>query len=1749
MRMRNSIRYAAILLSFTFLALQPFRAIAQDLVFTDSFEVNATLIGRLLDTNAFVTDGSIVPIEGATIRLLDVPSVAVSNAEGYFYLRSLPLGEQILDIDTELALPAPNGDNYAGFRERIELTLGINNITRPFYLPRIDATSLTTINPAQDTVVTNPGLGISMTVLAGTALDEEGNLFAGELSISEVPGALAPAALPAFLQPGLLITIQPVGVTFSTPAPITFSNGIDNLRPGSETDLWSLDPEAGIFVVVGTGQVSGDGSTIDTISGGIIAADWHMPLPPPPKRKRRKDDPPDCDGCCPSCDAGVGSEVDLFNGQLTERFNLPPVFSQNRIWAPEFVYRTRRAYPQYFLPVDMEIEGRASIPEVIFYQNIVDEQPIDTPVYIDTSTMVDGADEPFRVSAPLDATGLASGLYDVNTQVTSSYIQSNIAQDNVARLSVINETNSPFGAGWSLSGLDYIIPDAVGTIRENLLLVEGDGGSIQFEENLSGINPNGLITVLIRQNTSCCWSQETTAIRDMLTDMGFASQLIVGNEFTQEVIDESRMIIWVDFSFVASAADPINREIGRLLLEAEAQGMPLFFLGTEPANFTNINGNEDFVADWLSLVKLQLASSSSGGAGLVTVAETSHPIFDGPAGSLTEFTISEDADVTRGAGSGEQVLASSATADIVVVNESPAGGRTVTFNATFVVFQGNDNEPDVEIVTRNAVTWLLNSPSVATGFFGENQFVAVDGDFSGIIRDEVSGDFTRILKDGSQQFFDAGGRQTRRMDRNGNEWLYAYNGNGLLQTITDPVNRVTTFAYDGNNKLQSVTDAASRVTQFTVDGNGDLTEVEFPDTSTRSFTYDARHLIASQTDRESNTTTYQFDDWGFFTQSTQPDTSVRQSTAAQSVGLVDTSGGMGSEANPAPVTRPDDAISGFIDPLSRMTDAATGPFGEPLSVTGSDGLLTDYQRDTNGNPLTTSLPNGLILDATYDITGNRLSQTNSAFGGTWSFSYESEFNQVESATDPAGNTYQLTYDNNGDLLSFTSEENRSIAFTWNADGFPQTFTGANGTVSTYSYDSMGMLEQIDEGTGPEQRTTSTTRNATGDLDTVTDAESRSFTYGYDAFGRPTTLTLPDTEVISIGWNSEDKLVEVTPPDQPLHELTYTPFGAIASYQPPDIGGLVDTSFSYNLGQQLQQVDRADGRSVIISYDPAGRLATRQIARGTSTVTYDPVTGLIASVAAPGPETLAHSYTGPWLSGQSWSGTVDGDVNFTFDTLGRIASESIDGANSVSYVYDGDSLPTQAGALTISREATTGLPADTTLSMVTDDYTFNDFGELVGYEASFDGTPVYAYTLTRDKLGRITDESETVSAVTQVYEYTIDNRGRLERVDIDSALAAEYSYDANGNRLERDDGVNTETGVYDAQDRMTSYNGVTYSYRQSGELLTRTDGANVTTYQYDELGNLITVDLPSGDEIEYVIDANERRIGRMINDTLTHGWLYRDDTNPVAEFDGNGNLISRFVYGIRPNVPDYMIRDGNTYRIISDQNGSVRLVIDTTTGMIAQRLDYDAFGRVLMDTNPGFQPFGFAGGMYDPLTGLVRFGARDYDPFAGRWTAKDPILFAGGDTNLYAYVFNNPLDRIDPDGLTPEQTNGQRFGGAPADLSPNPNDPVARIVRIKGDGRVFVTRANGDIEQGYIDMKIYQGDQLRTNNVTFAAIEFYTGGEIGLNKNTRICVDSEDTVELLTPEKGLIESILDTLSRPREKPVEIRRSSGVMGIRG
>jgi RHS repeat-associated protein len=590
----------------------------------------------------------------------------------------------------------------------------------------------------------------------------------------------------------------------------------------------------------------------------------------------------------------------------------------------------------------------------------------------------------------------------------------------------------------------------------------------------------------------------------------------------------------------------------------------------------------------------------------------------------------------------------------------------------------------------------------------------------------------------------------------------------------------------------------------------------------------------------------------------------------------------------------------------------------------------------------------------------------------------------------------------------------------------------------------GKLQSIVQGAGSTERRYALSYDSSGNLASIAAPLGKTVSYGYDSVGRVTAKVLPDGSRVRFAYDANGNVSTVMQPGSSLlptpsdvHQLDHGPLDFLSSYTPPDIGlSSGATSFQYTADREPGLVTRPDGLTIAPVYDSAGRLAELDVPGGFIAYTYFPSTdatraGKAQSVTS-GIDgvTVSYGWSGSLPVSTSWSGAVTGSVTRAYDNDLRLTTEAV-GADTVSYVYgDADGLLTQAGALGLSLDAKTALLLGTTLARVADSIGYNGFAEPASYEAHWldpSNNPVSLYSTShvRDAFGRITRKTEAVSAgAALVHEYGYDDAGRLTDVlegpqPCDQGLCANighYAYDANGNRTAYDPGTGPIDASYDAQDRLLTYGPNAYSYTLNGELSEKNAGGVITTYSYDVLGNLRTVHLPDSRTIDYVIDGLGRRIGKKIDGALQRGWLYRNGLSLVAELGPDGQtVVARFVYGTRGHVPDYMVKGGSTYRIITDHLGSVRLVVDATTGVVAQEMSYDEFGRVLQDTNPGFQPFGFAGGLWDGDTGLVRFGARDYDAETGRWTAKDPILFGGHQANLYVYVGNDPVNRSDPWG--------------------------------------------------------------------------------------------------------------------------------------
>lgn len=877
-------------------------------------------------------------------------------------------------------------------------------------------------------------------------------------------------------------------------------------------------------------------------------------------------------------------------------------------------------------------------------------------------------------------------------------------------------------------------------------------------------------------------------------------------------------------------------------------------------------------------------------------------------------------------------------------------------------------------------------------------------------------------EDGSELYiFSRSGRHLQTLHALTGTVLYefAYDGNGHLLTITDGDGNFTTVTRNGSGNPTGIVGPYGQVTGFTQDTNGYLASVSNPAGETFTMDYTDDGLLTLFTDPRGNSSTFTYDALGRLTLDTN-------------------------------------AANGFIS-LDRDT------IGQPYTVTKTtaEGRTTTYEVDYDifGNEIqTNTFPSGLQSEYTQGVDGSRVTvfphgsttsillgpdprwgmlsplasnATVTTPGGLVATTTEARTVVLTNPIDPFsltslnetvtvnGRTFTSLYTAASQTFVNTTAEGRQFTLTIDDQGRPVLDQIAGLLATNYVYDNRGRLISATQGSGGMARVYTFTYNSSGYLATVTDPLNRTVSFIYDLAGRVTQQTLPDGRIIGYGYDANGNITSITPPGRPAHTFSYGPTNLLTTYSPPDVvPGPDQTLYSYNLDKQLTQITRPDGQTMVYGYDSAGRLSGVTIGRGTISYAYHPTTGNLATITAPGGIGLAYSYDGFLPVSETWSGPVAGTAGYSYDNNFRLIASTLNGGNTINYQYDDDDLLTQAGALALNYNAQNGLLTSTVLGSVTDIWGYNGFGEPLDYTANYNTTPLYDITFSRDNLGRISQKVETIGGVTDTYVYSYDLAGRLIGVAKNGTTIAAYTYDSNGNRLSFTGPGGTVNGSYDNQDRLLQYGTASYTYTANGELLSKTNGGQTTSYVYDELGNLMAVTLPDNTQITYLVDGQNRRIGKRINGTLVQGFLYEGQLRPIAELDGVGNVVSRFIYGTRINVPEYMVKSGTTYRLITDHLGSVRLVVNSQTGAVAQRLDYDEFGRVLQDTNPGFQPFGFAGGLYDKDTSLVRFGARDYDAESGRWTAKDQRLFIGGQENLYGYVLNDPVNFIDITGFAP-----------------------------------------------------------------------------------------------------------------------------------
>jgi RHS repeat-associated protein len=230
----------------------------------------------------------------------------------------------------------------------------------------------------------------------------------------------------------------------------------------------------------------------------------------------------------------------------------------------------------------------------------------------------------------------------------------------------------------------------------------------------------------------------------------------------------------------------------------------------------------------------------------------------------------------------------------------------------------------------------------------------------------------------------------------------------------------------------------------------------------------------------------------------------------------------------------------------------------------------------------------------------------------------------------------------------------------------------------------------------------------------------------------------------------------------------------------------------------------------------------------------------------------------------------------------------------------------------------------------------------------------------------------------------------------------------------------------------------YSYDNNGNMTSRVrkDGTGSTLYAWDYRNRLTDVTFKDGSgnvtgSVHYAYGASNNRISKVVKDasgtvTLSEFYVY-DGSNLLLVLDGSGNVKNRYLNGLGQNqvlAEDTNISGsgaGTTHWALADHEGSVRDVTGNS-GTVLDHIVYDSFGKIVSQTNSSYaMRMGYTGQVQDAETGLNYDRARYYDPTTGRFLSTDPAGFSAGDANLYRYVGNSPVDKIDPTGLCADGT--------------------------------------------------------------------------------------------------------------------------------
>ena len=901
--------------------------------------------------------------------------------------------------------------------------------------------------------------------------------------------------------------------------------------------------------------------------------------------------------------------------------------------------------------------------------------------------------------------------------------------------------------------------------------------------------------------------------------------------------------------------------------------------------------------------------------------------------------------------------------------------------------------------------------------------------------------------------YDNAGNVIKETDGEGNTKTSSYTERNKPASETDALGYTTLYEYDRDDNVKKMTDAAGNTVLYTYDGYKRLLKAELPSVpgnegcSIAEITYDARGNALTFRNYDGKLTLWTYDSRNRKLTETLSGTgavSVTGSWTYDGVGniLTERQGNAETENEYDDLNRivrknlPDGQTETYeYDEISRVikTEGSSGTtrfvynsLNKVTKTTDALNNVTEQFYDVFGNAVKTVYENSKngsgdqIWERKFNAWNQVLEEKNN-FNQKWTYSYDGRGLLTE-RTDPAGTVTEITYDGNGNVV----QEKRTGS--------------AKPEIKTYSYDKVGfMYKASDNGVVSKinYRDGVYEPNAWGlitSFETTAAGKTIKTEYAYDRYQNNVSITYPDTKKIKWSYNG---LGQVTSIGDEQNNTGIASGGTYSSSGRPvsiNAGNGTRREYSWDSSKNLltgYEWGLAAKQKISLEWDNKGNI-TAEKGKNTRSYVYDTLNRLISETTDVLTERKGSSSFTAGYAGDDVSGSLNLDYRKKSGKLDYYASSmgySLNGTkkiNSVQVTGKSDRLDEKYMEIYVSKTGNDWTKIDSANLgfMKTSDGLKVIFRESI--EASY--IKIHSTWDERDEDYKPVDKSEVYGNIADIVEVYYLAEGKENH----------YTYDAKGNRITYRAYTGTvpeETLIeyYQYSDLLKRYGDWYFSYDANGNLTARGNSAEwnpaAKSYEYSETdGELWAYEYDLSNRLTKVLHSENGR--RNLTERASYTYDYRglcvvknsEDGTEYREYSADGKLIytekgeDRTDYIYKSNTVFAEIRQERegeaVYYHHTDHLGTTRAVSDEN-GAVVWEAETEAFGSVLSENGTKVFTASYTGKLYDEDAGMYYFNARWYDAEIGRFVTEDP---ARDGANWYAYCGNNPLTRLDLDGL-------------------------------------------------------------------------------------------------------------------------------------